>query len=189
SIHPDRIKNQCSDYKLDCIPPHGFINGLPLTNNITQFIQIVGKQKISANIDNPEGAFDAMLQAAVCHKDIGWRKEAKRLIILMTDQTSHLALDSKLAGIVTPNDGNCHLKDNVYTRATDMEHPSLGMLGQRLVDNHIYGIFAVRGNAFDWYKDLMPLLPGTIAKQFDATASDINNLVVEAYKALVSEVK
>lgn len=52
-------------------------------------------------------------------KDIGWRKEAKRLIILMTDQTSHLALDSKLAGIVTPNDGNCHLKDNVYTRATD----------------------------------------------------------------------
>ncbi|XP_077347375.1 integrin beta-8 [Lithobates pipiens] len=189
SIHPDRIKNQCSDYKLDCIPPHGFINRLSLTNNITQFIQIVGKQKISANIDNPEGAFDAMLQAAVCHKDIGWRKEAKRLIILMTDQTSHLALDSKLAGIVTPNDGNCHLKDNVYTRATDMEHPSLGMLGQRLVDNHIYGMFAVQGKAFNWYKDLMPLLPGTIAKQFDATASDINNLVVEAYKALVSEMK
>ncbi|XP_072268649.1 integrin beta-8 [Pyxicephalus adspersus] len=189
SIHPDRIKNQCRDYKLDCIPPHGFIHRLSLTSNITQFIQIVSKQKISANIDNPEGAFDAMLQAAVCHKDIGWRKEAKRLIILMTDQTSHLALDSKLAGIVTPNDGNCHLKDNVYTRATDMEHPSLGLLGQRLVDNHVYGMFAVQGKAFDWYKDLMPLLPGTTAKKFDVTASNINNLVVEAYKALVSEMK
>lgn len=39
---------------------------------------------------------------------------------MMTDQTSHLALDSKLAGIVIPHDGNCHLKDNVYVKATSM---------------------------------------------------------------------
>lgn len=51
---------------------------------------------------------------------IGWRKEAKRLLLVMTDQTSHLALDSKLAGIVVPNDGNCHLKNNVYVRSTSM---------------------------------------------------------------------
>lgn len=38
----------------------------------------------------------------------------------MTDQTSHLALDSKLAGIVVPNDGNCHLKNNVYVKSTTM---------------------------------------------------------------------
>ncbi|XP_068094740.1 integrin beta-8 isoform X2 [Hyperolius riggenbachi] len=189
SVHPDRLKNQCRDYKLNCIPPHGFIHGLSLTSNVTQFKQIVGDQKISANIDNPEASFDAMLQAAVCHKDIGWRKEAKRLIIMMTDQTSHLALDSKLAGIVTPNDGNCHLKDNVYIRATAMEYPSLGLLGQRLLDNQIFGVFAVRGEAFHWYKDLVPMLPGTIAKQFDSAASNINSLVVEAYKALISEMK
>ncbi|KAM9308181.1 integrin beta-8 [Gastrophryne carolinensis] len=189
SIHPHRLKNPCSDYDVDCLPPYGFLHGLSLTNNITQFKQIVSKQKMSANIDNPEGVFDAMLQAAVCHREIGWRKEAKRLIILMTDQTSHLALDSKLAGIVTPNDGNCHLKDNVYTRATDMEHPSLGLLGQSLSDNHVYGVFAVQGKAYDWYKDLTPMLPGTIAKKLDNNASNINNLVVEAYKALVSEMK
>ncbi|KAG8573215.1 hypothetical protein GDO81_012329 [Engystomops pustulosus] len=189
SIQPERLKNQCSEYNKDCMPPHGFIHVLSLTNNITQFKQIVSKQKISGNIDDPEGVFDAMLQAAVCHKEIGWRKEAKRLIILMTDQTSHLALDSKLAGIVSPNDGNCHLRDNVYTRASDMEHPSLGLLGEKLVDNHVYGLFAVRGNAFNWYKDLLPLLPGTVAKKLDDTTSNIKNVVVEAYQALLSEMK
>ncbi|XP_051641877.1 integrin beta-8 isoform X2 [Manacus candei] len=120
SIHPGRIHNQCSDYNLDCMPPHGYIHVLSLTDNIAEFRNAVNKQKISGNIDTPEGGFDAMLQAAVCQSHIGWRKEAKRLLLVMTDQTSHLALDSKLAGIVIPHDGNCHLKDNVYVKATSM---------------------------------------------------------------------
>lgn len=51
---------------------------------------------------------------------MGWRPEAKRLLLLMTDQPSHLALDSRLAGIVTPHDGMCHLENNVYTGSTKM---------------------------------------------------------------------
>uniref|UniRef100_A0A8I3WHF1 Integrin beta n=1 Tax=Callithrix jacchus TaxID=9483 RepID=A0A8I3WHF1_CALJA len=157
SIHPERIHNQCSDYNLDCIPPHGYIHVLSLTENITDFEKVVHSQKISGNIDTPEGSFDAMLQAAVCESHIGWRKEAKRLLLVMTDQTSHLALDSKLAGIVVPNDGNCHLKNNVYVKSTTM--------------------------------DLLPLLPGTVAGEIKAKSANLNNLVVEAYKKLISEVK
>ncbi|XP_012879439.1 PREDICTED: integrin beta-8 [Dipodomys ordii] len=157
SIHPERIHNQCSDYNLDCMPPHGYIHVLSLTENITEFEKAVHRQKISGNIDTPEGGFDAMLQAAVCESHIGWRKEAKRLLLVMTDQTSHLALDSKLAGIVVPNDGNCHLKNNVYIKSTTM--------------------------------DLLPLLPGTIAGEIESKAANLNNLVVEAYKKLISEVK
>ncbi|KAG8443042.1 hypothetical protein GDO86_011746 [Hymenochirus boettgeri] len=172
-----------------CMPPHGYINVLPLTHNTTEFKSIVGKQRIAGNIDTPEGGFDAMLQAAVCHKDVGWRKEARRLLILMTDQTSHLALDSKLAGIVTPHDGKCHLKDNVYSRSTDMEYPSLGMLGEKLIENHISGVFAVQGLQFSWYKDLLPLLPGAAARQLDPLASNMKDLVYDAYQMLLSEVK
>uniref|UniRef100_A0A8C5PXI5 Integrin beta n=1 Tax=Leptobrachium leishanense TaxID=445787 RepID=A0A8C5PXI5_9ANUR len=189
SIHPQKIKNQCIDYHVQCMPPHGYINVLPLTDNITEFKRLVGKQKISGNIDTPEGAFDAMLQAAVCNKDIGWRKEAKRLLIVMTDENSHLALDSKLAGIVLPNDGKCHLKDNVYIRSTDMEHPSLGLLGEKLIENQVYGIFAVQASQYHWYKELTPLLPGTIAEQLEPTASNLKDLVVNAYQRLLSEVK
>ncbi|XP_061442806.1 integrin beta-8 isoform X2 [Rhineura floridana] len=188
SIHPGRIHNQCSDYELDCMPPHGYIHVLSLTDKIAEFRSAISKQKISGNIDTPEGGFDAMLQAAVCQSHIGWRKEAKRLLLMMTDQTSHLALDSKLAGIVIPNDGNCHLKDNVYIRATSMEHPSLGQLSEKLIDNNINVIFAVQGSQFHWYKDLLPLLPGTTARQIESQAGNFSDLVVEAYK-LLSEVK
>ncbi|XP_038193862.1 integrin beta-8 [Arvicola amphibius] len=189
SIHPERIHNQCSDYNLDCMPPHGYIHVLSLTENITEFEKAVHRQKISGNIDTPEGGFDAMLQAAVCESHIGWRKEAKRLLLVMTDQTSHLALDSKLAGIVVPNDGNCHLKNNVYIKSTIMEHPSLGQLSEKLIDNNINVIFAVQGKQFHWYKDLLPLLPGAIAGEIESKAANLNNLVVEAYKKLISEVK
>ncbi|XP_028926998.1 integrin beta-8 isoform X1 [Ornithorhynchus anatinus] len=189
SIHPGRIRNQCSQYDLDCMPPHGYIHVLPLTENVTEFEKAVNKQKISGNIDTPEGGFDAMLQAAVCQSHIGWRKEAKRLLLVMTDQTSHLALDSKLAGIVVPNDGKCHLKDNVYVKSTSMEHPSLGQLAEKLIDNNINVIFAVQGNQFDWYKDLLPLLPGTTARQIESKAANLNDLVVDAYQKLISEVK
>ncbi|XP_040147677.1 integrin beta-8 isoform X3 [Ictidomys tridecemlineatus] len=184
SVHPERIHNQCSDYNLDCMPPHGYIHVLSLTENITEFEKAVHRQKISGNIDTPEGGFDAMLQAAVCESHIGWRKEAKRLLLVMTDQTSHLALDSKLAGIVVPNDGNCHLKNNVYVKSTTMEHPSLGQLSEKLIDNNINVIFAVQGKQFHWYKDLLPLLPGTIAGEIESKAANLNNLVVEAYKVL-----
>lgn len=48
------------------MPPHGYIHVLSLTDNIAEFRNAVNKQKISGNIDTPEGGFDAMLQAAVC---------------------------------------------------------------------------------------------------------------------------
>ncbi|XP_023400139.1 integrin beta-8 isoform X2 [Loxodonta africana] len=136
SIHPERIHNQCSDYNLDCMPPHGYIHVLSLTENITEFEKAVHRQKISGNIDTPEGGFDAMLQAAVCE-----------------------------------------------------EHPSLGQLSEKLIDNNINVIFAVQGKQFHWYKDLLPLLPGTIAGQIESKAANLNNLVVDAYQKLISEVK
>nr|XP_021393942.1 integrin beta-8 isoform X5 [Lonchura striata domestica] len=136
SIHPGRIHNQCSDYNLDCMPPHGYIHVLSLTDNIAEFRNAVNKQKISGNIDTPEGGFDAMLQAAVCQ-----------------------------------------------------EHPSLGQLSEKLIDNNINVIFAVQGSQFHWYKDLLPLLPGTVARQIESQAANLNDLVVEAYQKLISEVK
>lgn len=44
----------------------------------------------------------------------------------MTDQPSHLALDSRLAGIVVPHDGRCHLENNVYTASSRMVRSRTG---------------------------------------------------------------
>ena len=50
----------------------------------------------------------------VCEKDIGWRDQSRKVIIYTTDQSFHIAMDGKLGGIVTPNDGKCHLNPSGY---------------------------------------------------------------------------
>uniref|UniRef100_A0A3B4B4J5 Integrin beta n=1 Tax=Periophthalmus magnuspinnatus TaxID=409849 RepID=A0A3B4B4J5_9GOBI len=152
SVHPSKINNPCSDYEVRCRPAHGFHHVLSMTGNMSEFTRVIKRQRISGNMDTPEGGLDAMLQAVVCQKAVGWRPEAKRLLLFMTDQPSHLALDSRLAGIVIPNDGLCHLEDNIYTASTVMDHPSLGQLSDKLLENHIYSIFAVEKQQYQWYE-------------------------------------
>ncbi|XP_065804280.1 integrin beta-8 isoform X2 [Labrus bergylta] len=189
NVHPSKINNPCSDYEIRCRPAHGYHHVLSMTKNMSEFTRVIKRQRISGNMDTPEGGLDAMLQAAVCKKAVGWRPEAKRLLLLMTDQPSHLALDSRLAGIVTPNDGLCHLENNVYTESTRMDHPSVGQLSDKLLENHIYSLFAVEKQQYQWYEELVRLLPGSyLGKLGLFQAPNLIELVVDAYKRLLSEV-
>ncbi|XP_070702620.1 integrin beta-8 [Pempheris klunzingeri] len=189
NVHPSKINNPCSDYEIRCRPAHGFHHVLSMTGNMSEFTRVIKRQRISGNMDTPEGGLDAMLQAAVCQKAVGWRPGAKRLLLLMTDQPSHLALDSRLAGIVVPHDGLCHLENNVYTGSTTMDHPSLGQLSDKLLENHIYSIFAVEKQQYQWYEELVRLLPGSyLGKLGLFHAPNLIELVVDSYKRLLSEV-
>lgn len=52
---------------------------------------------------------------------IGWRPGASHLLIFTSDAKTHVALDGRLAGIVQPNDGKCHLNsENIYSMSTTM---------------------------------------------------------------------
>lgn len=51
--------------------PFSFKNVIRLTNNINHFSEELRKERISGNLDAPEGGFDAILQTAVC-KVRGW---------------------------------------------------------------------------------------------------------------------
>lgn len=54
-------------------------------------------------------------------KKIGWRNDASHLLVFTTDAKTHIALDGRLAGIVQPNDGQCHIgSDNHYSASTTM---------------------------------------------------------------------
>lgn len=55
-----------SDYEIRCRPAHGFHHVLSLTGNMSEFTRVIKRQRISGNMDTPEGGLDAMLQAAVC---------------------------------------------------------------------------------------------------------------------------
>lgn len=50
---------------------------------------------------------------------IGWRNDSLHLLVFVSDADSHFGMDSKLAGIVIPNDGLCHLDSkNEYSMST-----------------------------------------------------------------------
>lgn len=56
----------------------------------------VKESNMSGNLDSPEGGFDAIVQAIVCGEEIGWRDEARRLLLFTTDAGFHYAGDGKV---------------------------------------------------------------------------------------------
>lgn len=56
----------------------------------------------------------------LCHLQdlIGWRN-VTRLLVYATDDGFHFAGDGKLGAILTPNDGQCHLEDNMYKKSNE----------------------------------------------------------------------
>ena len=59
---------------------------------------------------------------------IGWRgKGVKKVIIVITDQEMHFALDGILGGIVRPFDMKCHsTAEDGYTKQLELDYPSFG---------------------------------------------------------------
>ncbi|XP_007429692.1 integrin beta-5 [Python bivittatus] len=189
---PRYQNNPCTGYKLfpNCVPSFGFRHLLSLTDKIDRFNEEVQKQKVSRNRDAPEGGLDAILQAAVCEKEIGWRKEASHLLVFTTDDVPHIALDGKLGGLVQPHDGLCHLNEaNEYTASSQLDYPSLALLGEKLAENNIHLIFAVTKNHYILYKNLTALIPGTTVEILYQDSRNIIQLIVKAYNSIRSKVE
>ncbi|KAG7219723.1 hypothetical protein INR49_018886, partial [Caranx melampygus] len=184
---PKYQENPCNGYKLfpNCVPTFGFRHILSLTDKVDRFNEEVQKQMVSRNRDAPEGGFDAILQAAVCKNEIGWRKEAYHLLVFATDDVPHLALDGRLGGLVQPHDGQCHLNEkNEYSASTKMDYPSLALVGEKLAENNIFLIFAVTKRLYVIYKNFTALIPGTTVEILDQDSKNVIQLIINAYNIL-----
>lgn len=63
--------------------------------------------------------FSCLTFLFLCQENIGWRADASHLLVFTTDAKTHIALDGRVAGIVQPNDGKCHLDNsNSYNQST-----------------------------------------------------------------------
>ncbi|XP_066178594.1 integrin beta-2 [Sylvia atricapilla] len=187
NTHPEKLKNPCPNKDTECQPPFAFKHILSLTDNAKQFENEVGKQFISGNLDAPEGGLDAMMQAAVCGDKIGWRN-VTRLLVFATDDGFHFAGDGKLGGILTPNDGKCHLEDNMYKKSNEFDYPSVGQLVQTLAENNIQPIFAVTSKVVDVYKKLSEMIPKSAVGELNEDSSNIIELIQVAYNNLSSRI-
>uniref|UniRef100_A0A3P8ZFA9 Integrin beta n=1 Tax=Esox lucius TaxID=8010 RepID=A0A3P8ZFA9_ESOLU len=186
STTPAKLLNPCTGDQ-NCTSPFSYKNVLKLTSNGRKFNTLVGQQQISGNLDSPEGGFDAIMQVAVCGDDIGWRN-VTRLLVFSTDAGFHFAGDGKLGGIVLPNDGKCHLENNMYTMSHYYDYPSIAHLVQKLSDNNIQTIFAVTEEFQPVYKELKNLIPKSAVGTLSANSSNVINLIIDAYNSLSSEV-
>ncbi|XP_048862223.1 integrin beta-1-like [Brienomyrus brachyistius] len=188
STSEQMLKNPCKRVEpKPCAPAFGFRHVLSLTNDGNLFSQMVGEQHISGNLDLPEGGLDALMQAAVCEEQIGWRN-VTRLLVFSTDAGFHFAGDGKLGGIILPSDGKCHLKDNVYTMSTRQDYPSLAHLAEKLREKNIQTIFAVTEDVVPLYEKLKQIFPTCTVGTLSNDSHNILQLIVEAYNALTSEV-
>ncbi|XP_064077231.1 integrin beta-PS-like isoform X2 [Macrobrachium nipponense] len=173
-----------------CSPPYGFINSLPLTHNIAEFESKVKEAPIATNKDFPEGGFDALMQAMVCQKEIDWREQSARVIVLSTDAGFHYAGDGRLAGILTPNDMTCHLDNNgTYTRSRDLDYPSVSQINDMANQNGISLIFAITQDQEPLYVKLADHISGASSGILEQDSSNIVRLVTGKVEDIISTVK
>ncbi|XP_012497634.1 PREDICTED: integrin beta-1 [Propithecus coquereli] len=114
---------------------------------------------------------------------IGWRN-VTRLLVFSTDAGFHFAGDGKLGGIVLPNDGQCHLENDVYTMSHYYDYPSIAHLVQKLSENNIQTIFAVTEEFQPVYKELKNLIPKSAVGTLSANSSNVIQLIIDAYNRL-----
>lgn len=141
----------------------------------------VTKAQTIGNFDTPEGGFDAVMQAIVCKKDIGWREQARHLLIYASDAWPHYAGDGKMGGIITPNDGKCHLNGNMYTHSTFQDYPSITQINRKVKENAINIIFAVTSDVRRLYKEISKLVEGSSSAVLSGDSSNVVELVRDEY--------
>ncbi|XP_024120232.1 integrin beta-4 isoform X3 [Oryzias melastigma] len=171
-------------------PPFAFQSVIKLTNNVSYFQQELQKERISGNLDAPEGGFDAILQAAVCGEKIGWRQHSTHLLVFSTESAFHYEADgvNVLSGILPRNDEQCHLdKQGKYTHETSQDYPSIPTLVRLLGKHNIIPIFAVTNYSYSYYEKLEKYFPIAEVGLLQDDSSNILQVMEEAFKSIRSK--
>ncbi|NXS57968.1 ITB4 protein, partial [Brachypteracias leptosomus] len=170
--------------------PFSFKNVIRLTSNINHFSRELKKERISGNLDAPEGGFDAILQTAVCEDKIGWRKDSTHLLVFSTESAFHYEADGTnvLAGILARNDEQCHLDTHgTYTYDTKQDYPSVPTLVRLLGQHNIIPIFAVTNHSYSYYEKLHKYFPISEIGVLQEDSSNIVELLRTAFERIRSK--
>ncbi|KAL7744460.1 hypothetical protein ACLKA6_001838 [Drosophila palustris] len=186
STIPKNLKEPCPK----CDAPYGYRNIMGLSTDTYRFSNEVKQAAVSGNLDAPEGGFDAIMQAIACRQQVGWREQARRLLVFSTDADFHYAGDGKLGGVITPNDGECHLNgQGMYTHSIIQDYPSISQINQKVEQNAIKIIFAVTQNHYSSYQKLSGQIEGSTIAILSNDSSNVVELVREEYSKISSTVE
>ncbi|XP_047400794.1 integrin beta-4 isoform X1 [Sciurus carolinensis] len=170
-------------------PPFSFKNVISLTEDVNEFRSKLQGERISGNLDAPEGGFDAILQTAVCTRAIGWRPDSTHLLVFSTESAFHYEADGAnvLAGIMSRNDEKCHLDaTGTYTQYKLQDYPSVPTLVRLLAKHNIIPIFAVTNYSYSYYEKLHTYFPVSSLGVLQQDSSNIVDLLEEAFNRIRS---
>ncbi|KAG7249246.1 hypothetical protein CRUP_027954, partial [Coryphaenoides rupestris] len=166
------------------------LNVIKLTNKEEFFNSELQKERISGNLDAPEGGFDAILQATVCGDQIGWRNHSTHLLVFSTESAFHYEADGAnvLAGILPRNDEHCHLDGSgKYTQDTRQDYPSVPTLVRLMGKHNIIPIFAVTNHSYTYYEKLHKYFPIAELGKLQEDSSNILTIMEKAFQSIRSK--
>lgn len=93
----------------------------------------------------------------------------------------------QLGGVITPNDGRCHLDERgLYTHSTILDYPSISQINLKVKQNAINVIFAVTAQQIDVYNRLAEHIEGSTSAILSEDSSNVVDLVREQYGVSIS---
>lgn len=176
------IFNNALPYSINNVA-YSFKHHLSLTSEMDTFVNIFETLTKSqgTNYDDPEAAFDALMQTMVCEEKLNWRMDAWRIIVLFTDNTYHSAGDGKMVGAFKPNDMKCYLENNTYTMDLKMDYPSVSQINKIASDKAFRIIFTATKNVSSVYKTLAERVKGSTYVELK-TDSNLVQIIKEKYQ-------
>ncbi|XP_076167863.1 integrin beta-nu [Ptiloglossa arizonensis] len=189
-IFPGHEENPCKSEHAVCAPIYSFEHHLKLTRDIQRFIKEVNTSSVTGNVDNLEGGLDGIVQAIVCANEVGWGRQARKIILMATDGLLHFAGDGKLGGAVGRQDFECHLDEQSrYSLSTKYDYASLGEVSRLLQKNKVNLIFAVTEDRRPEYELIADLLKEKArVATLTGNSSNILEIIESAYHELISKV-
>lgn len=155
---------------------------MSLSKDDEEFSNKVRATKHSGNIDAPEGGFDALMQVMVCDDTIGWRNNSRHLVVFSTDSYYHVAGDGKLGGVVEPNDGKCHMKNDEYTDSLIYDYPSVSHINYVAKKRNFNLFFAIDKSSsyiYHMYRKLAAVIENS---EIGDIRTDIDMLIDKFYR-------
>lgn len=119
------------------------------------------------------------MQAIVCRSQIGWRENARRLLVFSTNAGFRYAAD----GVLPTNDGECHSD----SQSTGQDDPSISQLDSKILQNRVNVILAVTSSQQKPYWNLSYQLTGASSGILSDDSSNVAELVRENYNVRIKQ--
>lgn len=156
-----------------------------ITKSRTDFQKAMDGLKIGSGEDGPESQLEALMQVALREKEVGYRKNSRKVVVLSTDADYHQAGDGKRGGITTPNNGDDVLDGS--PAGTGEDYPSIAQVRDALQEAGVVPIFAVTDNQVKTYERLVDQLGFGTVERLSRDSSNLVKVVTDGLEDILDD--